>query len=104
MVLDPNWTQLFGVKPSVGTNYLFTASAFVRPILHLLAGEGVWGRGRHLSPFPSSPFEVFLSFSLFSKYTSVAPPMGSSGMNTPLHGLWHSRGYCRDSPSLPLAS
>jgi hypothetical protein len=24
--------------------------------LHLLAGEGVWGRGRHLSPRPQQPF------------------------------------------------
>ncbi len=24
--------------------------------LHLLAGEGVWGRGRHLSPLPHQPY------------------------------------------------
>jgi feruloyl esterase len=35
-----------------GTNYLDTVSAFIEGFLHLLAGEGVWGRGRHLSPFP----------------------------------------------------
>ena len=41
-----------GVNPLDGTNYLDTASAFLKAFLHLLAGEGVWGRGRHLSPFP----------------------------------------------------
>ena len=41
-----------GVNPLDGTNYLDTVSAFIEGFLHLLAGEGVWGRGRHLSPFP----------------------------------------------------
>ncbi|MGA3200383.1 MAG: hypothetical protein ABSD89_13415, partial [Halobacteriota archaeon] len=45
-------TQIAGVNPLDGTNYLDTASAFLKAFLHLLAGEGVWGRGRHLSPFP----------------------------------------------------
>src|SRR5437879_13238530 len=51
-MLDPRWTQRFGVNPLDGTVFLDTASAFVKAFLHLLAGEGVWGRGRHLSPFP----------------------------------------------------
>jgi hypothetical protein len=50
--LDPKWTPVDGVNPLDGTNYLDTASAFLKAFLHLLAGEGVWGRGRHLSPFP----------------------------------------------------
>jgi hypothetical protein len=45
-------TRFGGVNPLDGTNYLDTASAFLKAFLHLLAGEGVWGRGRHLSPFP----------------------------------------------------
>ena len=51
-VLDPSWTLISGVNPLDGTNYLDTVSAFIEGFLHLLAGEGVWGRGRHLSPFP----------------------------------------------------
>src|SRR2546422_625993 len=35
--------------------FLDTASAFVTAFLHLLAGEGVWGRGRHLSLLPQQP-------------------------------------------------
>jgi len=46
--------------------YLDTASAFLKAFLHLLAGEGVWGRGRHLSPFPQESLEFFLLFFLFS--------------------------------------
>jgi hypothetical protein len=38
------------VNPYDGTVFLDTASAFVTASLHLLAGEGVWGRGRYLSP------------------------------------------------------
>jgi hypothetical protein len=38
------------VNPLDGTVFLDTASAFVTASLHLLAGEGVWGRGRYLSP------------------------------------------------------
>src|SRR6266478_8729095 len=53
---DSNRTQLFGVNPLDGTNYLDTVSAFIEGFLHLLAGEGVWGRGRHLSPFPQKSF------------------------------------------------
>src|SRR5215472_15096697 len=45
----------FEVNPFGGTNFEGTASAFVRVLLHLLAGEGVWGRGRHLSPRPQQP-------------------------------------------------
>src|SRR6267142_3440116 len=55
-VLDSNWTQIFGVNLLDGTNYLDTVSAFIEGFLHLLAGEGVWGRGRHLSPFPQKSF------------------------------------------------
>ena len=50
--LDRSWTEIAGVNPLDGTNYLDTVSAFIEGFLHLLAGEGVWGRGRHLSPFP----------------------------------------------------
>jgi hypothetical protein len=35
------WHKLFG-----------HSFRFLKVFLHLLAGEGVWGRGRHLSPFP----------------------------------------------------
>jgi hypothetical protein len=51
-ILFPSCSQLNGVNPLDGTNYLDTVSAFIEGFLHLLAGEGVWGRGRHLSPFP----------------------------------------------------
>src|SRR6266481_2158657 len=47
-----------GVNPLDGTNYLDTASAFLKAFLHLLAGEGVWGRGRHLSPLPQQSFRI----------------------------------------------
>jgi hypothetical protein len=43
---------MVGVNPLDGTNYLDTVSAFIEGFLHLLAGEGVWRRGRHLSRFP----------------------------------------------------
>src|SRR5712692_3762102 len=55
--MDPNRTQIFGVNPLGGTTFLGTASAFVKAFLHLLAGEGVWGRGRRLSPLPRIPLE-----------------------------------------------
>ena len=42
------------MNPLDGTNYLDTVSTFIRGFLHLLAGEAVWGRGRHLSSFPLS--------------------------------------------------
>jgi hypothetical protein len=35
------WHKLFG-----------HSFRFPKAFLHLLAGEGVWGRGRHLSSFP----------------------------------------------------
>ncbi len=38
-----------GVNPLDGTVFLDTASAFVEGFLHLLAGEGGWGRGRYLN-------------------------------------------------------
>src|SRR5215472_19216505 len=50
--LDGSWTENYGVNPLDGTNYLDTVSAFIEGFLHLLAGEGVWGRARHLSSFP----------------------------------------------------
>jgi len=50
--LVTNGAHPFGVNPLDGTNYLDTVSAFIKGFLHVLAGEGVWGRGRHLSPFP----------------------------------------------------
>src|ERR1700675_4627402 len=57
-VLDPCWTLERGVNPLDGTNYLGTASAFLRAFLHLLAGEGVWGRGRRWSPLPQQPCRI----------------------------------------------
>src|SRR5215831_4840728 len=54
-VLFPSCSQPGEVNPFGGTNLLGTASVFVRVLLHLLAGEGVWGRGRHLSPRPQQP-------------------------------------------------
>src|SRR5258708_33086387 len=42
-----------------GTTFWDTASAFVKAFLHLLAGEGICGRERRLSPLPnnlSGPF------------------------------------------------
>src|SRR5215469_4786472 len=68
------------VNPFGGTNFQSTASVFVRVLLHLLVGEGVWGRGRHLSPRPQQPFEIFSSFSLFTKASIVAPRFSA----------WHS--------------
>src|SRR6516162_6883497 len=50
--MDPT----FGVNPYDGTNSLDTVSAFIKAFSYLLAGEGVWGRGRHLSPRPQQPF------------------------------------------------
>jgi hypothetical protein len=50
--LDRSWAEMTGVNPLDGTNYLDTVSAFIEGFLHLLAGKGFWGSGRHLSPFP----------------------------------------------------
>jgi hypothetical protein len=36
--LDRSWTEIDGVNPLDGTNYLDTASAFIEGFLHLLAG------------------------------------------------------------------
>jgi hypothetical protein len=47
--LDRRWTEMSGVNPLDGTNYLDTVSAFIEGFLHLLAGEEAWGRGRHLT-------------------------------------------------------
>jgi len=77
------------VNPFVGTNYLDTVSAFIEGFLHLLAGEGVWGRGRQLSPFPSCPFEIFPLFSLFSKNTIVAL-RDSAEPDVWVMSRWHS--------------
>ena len=44
--LDRSWTEMTGVNPLDGTNYLDTVSAFIEGFLHLLAlaregsGEG----------------------------------------------------------------
>ncbi len=52
-VLDPSWTPTgWGEPLRWHSFFLDTASAFLKAFLHLLAGEGVWGRGRHLSPLP----------------------------------------------------
>ena len=51
-----NCTEIYEVNPFGGTNFQGPASVFVRVFLHLLAGEGVWERGRHLSPHPQQPF------------------------------------------------
>src|SRR5258706_14853670 len=56
--MDRSGAMETGVNPLDGTNYLDTASAFIRAFLHLLAGEGVWGRGRHLSPLPQQSFRI----------------------------------------------
>jgi hypothetical protein len=40
VLLHPSCTQIRGVNPLDGTNYLDTASAFLKAFLHLLAGEG----------------------------------------------------------------
>ncbi len=48
----PKLFPLYGMNPCSETNSLGTHAAFIQPLLHLLAGEGVWGRGRHLSPLP----------------------------------------------------
>ena len=39
--LDRRWTEMVGVNPLDGTNYLDTVSAFIEGFLRLLAGEGV---------------------------------------------------------------
>jgi hypothetical protein len=50
--LFPSCTILVGVNPSVETNSLGTLAVFIQPSFYLLAGDGVWGRGRRLSPLP----------------------------------------------------
>ncbi len=48
-LLFPSCSQVFGVNPSVETNSLGTLAVFIQPSFYLLAGDGVWGRGRRLS-------------------------------------------------------
>ncbi len=38
-----------GLNPSVETNSLGTLAVLIQPSFYLLAGDGVWGRGRRLS-------------------------------------------------------
>src|SRR5260370_17215228 len=51
-MLDPK----NGLNPCCETKNRAHLAAFIQPCLYLLAGEGVWGRGRHLSPLPQQPF------------------------------------------------
>ena len=45
------------MNPYSETKSLGTLADFIQPSLHLLAGEGVWGRGRRLSPLPQLALE-----------------------------------------------
>ena len=54
-----------------------TASAFLKVFLHLLAGEGVSGRGRHLSPFPQQPLRnLFAVLFVLKKHHRCASRFG----------------------------
>src|SRR5215472_11515929 len=52
-LVGPKLDLTFEVNPFRGTSRQGTVSVFVRVFLHLLAGEGVWGRGRHFGLNPS---------------------------------------------------
>src|SRR5712664_1499742 len=41
-----------GMNPCSETKNWAHLQIFIQPSLHLVAGEGGWGRGRHLSPLP----------------------------------------------------
>src|SRR5882762_1695404 len=97
-VLDLSWTLKNGVNPLDGTVFLDTASAFVKAFLHLLAGEGVWGRGRHLSPFGRKPFRgQFFVIEMddfpnrLSTFTKLSP-----NRDNLLHDYWGPRGRLQD--------
>ena len=45
------------MNPYGGTNSLDTISAFIKALSYLLAGEGVWGRGRRRSTEMLSTFD-----------------------------------------------
>src|SRR6516225_11404708 len=75
--LDGSWTEIFGVNPYDGTNSLDSVSAFIKPFSYLLAGEGVWGRGRHLSPRPQQPFRnLFVILVVLKKHDRCASRFG----------------------------
>src|SRR5215469_442509 len=76
-ILDPSWTPVRGVNPYDGTNSLDTVSAFIKAFSYLLAGEGVWGRGRHLSPRPQQPFRnLFVILVVLKKHHRCASRFG----------------------------
>jgi len=51
-VIGPKLDPTFWGEPLGWHNFFGHSFRFLKAFLHLLAGEGVWGRGRHLSPFP----------------------------------------------------
>jgi len=57
----PNLYLVVWGEPLSGTVFLDTASASCQTFLHLLTGEGGWGRGRHIeSHFPrKKSFQIF---------------------------------------------
>ncbi len=48
----PKLFPSFGMNPCYETKNWAHLQIFIQPSLHLVAGEGVWGRGRRLSPLP----------------------------------------------------
>jgi hypothetical protein len=51
-VVGPKLDPSFGLNPCYETKNWAHMQIFIQPSLHLVAGEGVWGRGRRLSPLP----------------------------------------------------
>jgi hypothetical protein len=47
-----NWAQFFGLNSSSETKNWATLQLLIQPLFHLVAGEGVRGRARRLSPRP----------------------------------------------------
>ena len=71
-----------GVNPLDGTNYLDTASAFLKAFLHLLAGEGFWGRGASFGVSESARSLI----SAFEHQALLLRPMHSN--STELIPMW----------------
>jgi hypothetical protein len=79
--VDRSWTESCGVNPLDGTNYLDnldTVSAFIEGSLHLLAGEVVWGRGRHLSPLPTRRHHISTPPNVNSAKRARSPDVGNA--------------------------
>src|SRR5580704_17214879 len=51
-VVGPKLDPILGLNPCYETKNWAHMQIFIQPSLHLVAGEGVWRRGRRLSPLP----------------------------------------------------